>query len=72
MRKDETTAIADWTRRHVLASAAGAASLALAGGLSAPAVAQTAKLGGKLTYWGGLIFSDAANKMLTDTINAWG
>ncbi len=33
-----------------------------------PAIAQ----GKKLTYWGGLIFSDDANKLLTDTINAWG
>ncbi len=61
------------TRRRVLAStAAGAAALAFGGGLAAPAIAQTAKVGGKLTYWGGLIFSDAANKLLADTINAWG
>ena len=33
-----------------------------------PAIAQ----GKKLTYWGGLIFSDDANKLLTDTINDWG
>jgi multiple sugar transport system substrate-binding protein len=52
------------TRRQIVVSAAAA-------GLAAPAIAQP-KLGGKLTYWGGLIFSDAANKLLTDTINAWG
>ncbi|HHY51413.1 MAG TPA: extracellular solute-binding protein [Alphaproteobacteria bacterium] len=33
-----------------------------------PAIAQARKL----TYWGGLIFSDDANKLLVDTINAWG
>ena len=26
----------------------------------------------KLTYWGGLIFSDDANNLLSDTINQWG
>lgn len=60
------------TRRRVLATtAAGAAAFAF-GGLAAPAIAQLPKLGGKLTYWGGLIFSDAANSLLTDTINDWG
>jgi multiple sugar transport system substrate-binding protein len=52
------------TRRALVASTAAAA-------LAAPAIAQP-KLGGKVTYWGGLIFSDAANKLLTDTITAWG
>jgi multiple sugar transport system substrate-binding protein len=28
--------------------------------------------GSKLTFWGGLIFSDKANKLLVDTINGWG
>ena len=27
---------------------------------------------GKIVYWGGLIFSDVANKMLVDRINQWG
>jgi multiple sugar transport system substrate-binding protein len=27
---------------------------------------------GKFVYWGGLIFSDVANKMLVDRINQWG
>lgn len=52
------------TRRNLIASTAATA-------LAAPAIAQP-KRGGKLTYWGGLIFSDAANKLLTDTITAWG
>jgi multiple sugar transport system substrate-binding protein len=33
-----------------------------------PAIAQSRKL----TYWGGLIFSDEANQILTDAINKWG
>src|SRR5437870_3814921 len=70
------------TRRSFVGGVAGSgAALAIGGGAavsrlsealaakSAPAVLQG---GGKLTYWGGLIFSDEANKMLEDTINAWG
>ena len=57
-----------WSRRKVLATAASGAALAAASGFPMPAIAQ----GKKLTYWGGLIFSDDANKLLTDTINAWG
>src|SRR5690242_6340076 len=58
-----------WTRRKVLgAGAAGAAALALGTSLSTTANA----LSGKLTYWGGLIFSEDANNLLTDTINKWG
>jgi multiple sugar transport system substrate-binding protein len=37
--------------------------------LAAPAVLVT---GSKLTYWGGLIFSDKANKLLVETIRKWG
>jgi multiple sugar transport system substrate-binding protein len=33
-----------------------------------PAVAQNAVF----TYWGGLIFSETANQLLVDRINAWG
>jgi multiple sugar transport system substrate-binding protein len=61
-----------WTRRGVLAGAAASTAVAAATGrraLAAPAVIQK---GSKLTYWGGLIFSDAANKMLVNTINKWG
>ncbi len=57
-----------WSRRKVLATAASGVALAAASGFPMPALAQ----GKKLTYWGGLIFSDDANKLLTDTINAWG
>ncbi len=57
-----------WSRRKVLATAASGVALAAASGFPMPAIAQ----GKKLTYWGGLIFSDDANKLLTDTINAWG
>ena len=37
--------------------------------LAAPAVL---KRGTKLTFWGGLIFSDKANKTLVDAIHNWG
>ncbi|HEX3348300.1 MAG TPA: extracellular solute-binding protein [Acetobacteraceae bacterium] len=60
-----------WTRRHILGASAGAAALAIGarhGALAAPAVQK----GSTLTYWGGLIFSDQANKTLTDAINKWG
>lgn len=57
-----------WSRRRVLATAASGVALAAASGFPMPAIAQ----GKKLTYWGGLIFSDDANKLLVDTINAWG
>lgn len=58
----------NWTRRKVLGTAASGLALAAAGGFPMPAIAQSKKL----TYWGGLIFSDDANKLLADTINAWG
>ena len=57
-----------WSRRRVLATAASGVALAAASGFPMPAIAQ----GKKLTYWGGLIFSDDANKLLSDTITAWG
>lgn len=65
------------TRRRFLGGVAGGGAAVLGGGRlaealaakSAPAVIQG---GGKLTYWGGLIFSDEANQLLVDTINAWG
>ncbi len=37
-----------------------------------PTKAITAQDSGTFTYWGGLIFSDAANQMLVDRINQWG
>ena len=64
------------SRRVVMRGAvAGAAGLAGAGGIAgivsarrAPAVIQA---GGTFTYWGGLIFSDAANSLLQSTIEDW-
>jgi multiple sugar transport system substrate-binding protein len=67
-----------WTRRRVLGtSAAGISAAAIGGGKLQQAIAAkkapaTLQLSGKLTYWGGLIFSDDANNLLVDTINAWG
>ncbi len=66
----------DVTRRDVVKGAVvGAASLSVAGGIpgivsarKAPAVIQS---GGTFTYWGGLIFSDAANSLLQSTIEEW-
>ena len=64
----------NWTRRHVLGASLGAlATGALGAGslrsaLAAPAIVK----GSKITFWGGLIFSDKANKLLVDTINKWG
>jgi multiple sugar transport system substrate-binding protein len=37
-----------------------------------PAAAALPKAQGKFVYWGGLIFSDEANKMLTERIKQWG
>ena len=64
-------------RRVVGSAAAGIAGTSLASGRladvlasrRAPALIQG---GTKLTYWGGLIFSDEANSMLEDAIHAWG
>jgi multiple sugar transport system substrate-binding protein len=62
-----------WTRRRVLSTTAGVGAAALAAaGRSALAAPYVLKKGTKLTYWGGLIFSDVANKLLVDEINAWG
>jgi multiple sugar transport system substrate-binding protein len=66
--KKSNPASAGWSRRKVLGAAASVGALAASGALFTPAIAQQRKL----TYWGGLIFSDDANKLLTDTINAWG
>ena len=64
----------NWTRRHVLGASLGALATGAIGAgslrsaLAAPAITK----GSKITYWGGLIFSDKANKLLVDTINKWG
>ena len=71
------------TRRSVLRGAAGtgaAATLGASAGLSGIAEAVAARKApavlrlqdARLVYWGGLIFSDDANNMLVDEINAWG
>lgn len=66
--KKSNPASAGWSRRKVLGAAASVGALAATSALFAPAIAQQRKL----TYWGGLIFSDDANKLLVDTITAWG
>ncbi|OEO30072.1 hypothetical protein VW23_001425 [Devosia insulae DS-56] len=67
-KSSDTQKPTGWSRRRVLKTAASGLALAAASSFPMPAIAQ----GKKLTYWGGLIFSDDANKLLTDTINAWG
>ena len=57
-----------WGRRRVLGASAGLAAGLLQPALAAPAVVR----GSKLTYWGGLIFSDKANKLLVERITRWG
>ena len=72
MGKDKDLRGNGWTRRGILGTAAGCV-VGLAFGKGQQARAQAAPaLSGKLTYWGGLIFSDDANQLLKDTINAWG
>lgn len=65
---DKTTSGAGWSRRRVLTTAASGVALAAASGFPMPAIAQARKL----TYWGGLIFSEDANNLLVEAINAWG
>jgi len=67
-----------WTRRRVLGtSAAGAGAAALGAGrlqemLAAHMAPSVLQSGAKITYWGGLIFSDEANALLEKTITDWG
>lgn len=63
----------------MLVSACAPAAPADSGTTTAPAEAPAeeapaaeAPAEGVFTYWGGLIFSDAANQMLVDEITAWG
>lgn len=58
------------SRRKFMSATAGVA-LAV-GAVPLFASAQSPKLSGKLTFWGGLIFSDEANKLLHDAVTAWG
>jgi multiple sugar transport system substrate-binding protein len=65
------------TRRHLIQGITGgaigvAASSTLARSLAAHQAPNYIQSSGKITYWGGLIFSDEANTLLTDTINQWG
>jgi multiple sugar transport system substrate-binding protein len=63
----------NWPRRHLLGASVGGMAAALGGGRLQPALAAPAVLkGSKLTYWGGLIFSDKANKLLVERITRWG
>jgi multiple sugar transport system substrate-binding protein len=52
--------------------AAGGTPAASAAAATSPAASGAITSTGKMTYWGGLIFSDEANKLLSDTIKAWG
>ena len=56
------------TRRQMLGATAGIGLLGGRGALAAPALVK----GSKLTFWGGLIFSDKANKLLAETVRKWG
>ena len=61
-----------WTRRSFLHTAVGTVALGtkgLSGAVAAPYVLQK---GSKVTFWGGLIFSDKANKLLQETMKTWG
>ncbi len=64
----KTNGATGWSRRKVLGAAASGLAMAAAAGFPMPAIAQ----GKKLTYWGGLIFSEDANNLLVQTINDWG
>ncbi|MEZ4665477.1 MAG: extracellular solute-binding protein [Thermomicrobiales bacterium] len=58
------------TPAAAVAASAGATRLdAILTAKAAPAFLQEKA---KLTYWGGLIFSEEANNLLVDTINQWG
>lgn len=57
-----------WSRRRLLTTAASGVALAAASSFPMPAIGQTRKL----TYWGGLVLSDIAHKLLTDQVTEWG
>ena len=57
-----------WTRRQMMGTTAAFGMLGAKRALAAPALVK----GSKLTFWGGLIFSDKANKLLVETIRKWG
>jgi multiple sugar transport system substrate-binding protein len=49
-----------------------AASATTAGASTAPPSGGAITSTGKMTYWGGLIFSDDANNLLSSTVKEWG
>ena len=76
-----------WLRRRPIWALALIVAIVAAGCAPAPAATPAAQepaaeapaaeapaqeMEGTFTYWGGLIFSDAANQMLVDRITAWG
>jgi multiple sugar transport system substrate-binding protein len=62
-----------WTRRNILrATVAGAAALGVKGVGRAVAAPYVLQKGSKLTFWGGLIFSDKANQLLQEAVKGWG
>lgn len=62
----------NWTRRRVLGASLAGAALLTTSRLSTALAAPAIKKGSKLTFWGGLIFSDDANKLLSDSVTKWG
>ncbi len=52
--------------------AAAAPTAAAAAGAAPAAKALPPVQGGKFTYWGGLIFSDKANKLMEERVKEWG
>lgn len=58
------------TTRRATLRCAGLMTTALCLSLAAPLSAQ--ELGGELTYWGGMIFSEEANNLLVAEIESWG
>src|SRR5262245_19486731 len=71
-REEDVDKRTHWTRRRVLSASVAGGALALSGGLPRALAAPALVKGSKLTFWGGLIFSDKANKLLVDTITKWG
>src|SRR4051794_10309156 len=62
-----------WTRRSILRATVGGAAILGASGLTRTIAAPyVLKKGSKVTFWGGLIFSDKANKLLQDAVKTWG
>jgi len=67
-----------FNRRRVLGTTvAGAASLAVSGSRLQETLAERRapafiQMSGKITYWGGLIFAEAANNLLEEAIDQWG